>query len=973
MKRSYLEIACAVTLGLSGTVVYANDVCLGYDDNAIEPIPNVVLPTIENIDAPLETNEGDKITLSAQTTVDEAKNAQANFYWCIEKGLLSDLTQNSIQFTAPAVAKEGQTLHLRLKVNDGLGYSAMKVIEIKVSNVATDETETVSGLFAPVKLSGHIISKNTGKALADVLLNINGLDSSATTDAQGYFEFLDLPKGDYSLTASKDGYEFASELKVTVDEATVDVTLKPTSEPIVADKSILIAKHRCNSNAISVNTVKGEELHRIDSSFTARGLYLRTVQFDTDDITDIAVGEIGQGKQVSIINLQAEPIGTVITNGDDKGVWVDFGDVNRDGTDEIAVTNQSKDNQINLYQANGKAIRPLLLFDKKVKMQLALGDVTGDGVENIAVVLAEQTQGDNVFVFDENGRSVSTFTVILQTSQTKPFERTERAEAKSSALVLALGDTDGDGKKEIIVAQTGVNQGFGVAVYDEQGALKLGMNAFGGKINKSQSQGCDAYQAYGVVLAAGDLNQDGKDEIVVAKAGGRDVRIFNGQGQLVDEFTATAKTEAITSLAISDKIEVPMAEFDVENKDEELKDIVVRGKADERQRLEDRTLKGTVKISYTTLVNVKVDASAHLEVGPGTLFDKTENIPPRLPLSDLFNTINIQNSTHLNINITPLDLNTSVVENAPTVLDDIKVLSQKELQLLDEPIEIETIDQQTKNGNLVFKGHKNRHRLHFELCPLRVDQADKDEAKGIRYEEGTWVMVTEKQQKVTTVPVSQDFSTLIKGLLEYKVEGLSMDENGLLRAQGEHFRYLGIASLFAVKLDVRMKTGVNFINTYKFKHIDRPLVTVNYDDDTGEQWQQDVLPTLADITVLRNETDATESPDAVTDEDGNTVEPTVDYAIKLEEEGVVSFTYEGQRHRAFPAYVIEKGNMPVSGDVEIMPIEDDNKDGMGDFVFIYANGERQNMFVIPKEQPAANPEDETDNTVPSATIGDVPK
>jgi hypothetical protein len=31
------------------------------------------------------------------------------------------------------------------------------------------------------------------------------------------------------------------------------------------------------------------------------------------------------------------------------------------------------------------------------------------------------------------------------------------------------------------------------------------------------------------------------------------------------------------------------------------------------------------------------------------------------------------------------------------------------------------------------------------------------------------------------------------------------------------------------------------------------------------------------------------------------------------------------------------------------------------------------MFVIPKEQPAANPEDETDNTVPSATIGDVPK
>lgn len=813
-----------------------------------------------------------------------------------------------------------------------------------------DEVETVD-----VILSGHVFSSHDDTPIAEVEVSIPVLELSTTTDDNGYFEFNPVfnssAYGDYQLSASKAGYVFADNMTVTIDQPENDVTLRPSIMPTSAEKSIFIAKHTCDNNTISINTPKGEKIHSISSSFTSRGVYLRDVLFDDDDLTDIAVGELGEGRDVTIINLKAEPIGFIETNADKKGGWVDFGDVTGDGEFNITVTSQAETNQIDLHKKNGKAIRPLIIFDQEVKINVAIGDVTGDGVANIVVGLAERKAGDNVFVFDENGQALYSFAAILETTQVEAFERAERKTDKASAITLALGDIDGDGKQEIIAGQSGKNVGFGVAIYDEQGQIQWGMNAFGGKINKGESKGCDSYKAYGVVLASDDLDKDGKAEIIVAKAGGQDVRVFNGKGQLMYEFSPASSDEAITSLAIGDKVEIETPEVTADNvpAEKELQDIIVRGEPDKRVELKDKHIKGTVKISHTTLINVTVDASANLEVGPGTLFDKAENIPPRLPLTKVFNTVNIRNTVNVNINITPLDLNTSVVENAPTVLEDIKVVVKDEVK------------QRPDNGNLVLK----KDKVNIEVCPIRVDQADEDDKEGLTFEEGTWVIVTDKRQKVTTVPVSQNFPALVDGLKDIKVEGITMDENGLLRGKGEKYRYLGIASLFAIKLDIRVKNGVNFVLPSKYNS-DKPLSTLNYDDEDGQQWQQDIRPTLADITVLRTDDAVEDEETEMLDDLGNVVTDAPSYNIVLEDEGIVGFTFEGKRYRAFPDYKVTEGTQPESGDVEISATDDINKDGTDDFVFNYANGERQLMFIIKEEEEATDVVDvtETDTDAP---------
>jgi len=93
---------------------------------------------------------------------------------------------------------------------------------------------------------------------------------------------------------------------------------------------------------------------------------------------------------------------------------------------------------------------------------------------------------------------------------------------------LAAGDVDGDGKTEIVVG-AGVGGGPHVRIFDSDGQL--------------ESSGFFAYAAKfrgGVRVAVGDLDGDGKAEIVTGagKTGGPHVRVFDGKGKLKSEFFA---------------------------------------------------------------------------------------------------------------------------------------------------------------------------------------------------------------------------------------------------------------------------------------------------------------------------------------------------------------------------------------------------------------------------------------------------
>ncbi|RKZ51220.1 MAG: hypothetical protein DRR00_12415 [Candidatus Parabeggiatoa sp. nov. 3] len=95
---------------------------------------------------------------------------------------------------------------------------------------------------------------------------------------------------------------------------------------------------------------------------------------------------------------------------------------------------------------------------------------------------------------------------------------------------VATGDLDGDGKAEIVAAMA--SQGSRIEVYNGEQDRQLAFDAF-----TSQN---------GVLVATGDINHDGKAEIIAAEINGSEIRIFDDNGVVVESFPVSGQ---IISLA----------------------------------------------------------------------------------------------------------------------------------------------------------------------------------------------------------------------------------------------------------------------------------------------------------------------------------------------------------------------------------------------------------------------------------------
>ena len=104
-------------------------------------------------------------------------------------------------------------------------------------------------------------------------------------------------------------------------------------------------------------------------------------------------------------------------------------------------------------------------------------------------------------------------------------------QAFTGGVRLAMGDVDGNGKEEIITA-AGPGGGPQVRIFDVEGNVKNQFFAY------------DEYERYGIHVASGDINGDGSDEILVSSDSGHDgqVRIFNRFGHLLGAFYPFERT-----------------------------------------------------------------------------------------------------------------------------------------------------------------------------------------------------------------------------------------------------------------------------------------------------------------------------------------------------------------------------------------------------------------------------------------------
>jgi len=106
---------------------------------------------------------------------------------------------------------------------------------------------------------------------------------------------------------------------------------------------------------------------------------------------------------------------------------------------------------------------------------------------------------------------------------------------------FASGDIDGDGQDEIITA-AGLGGGPHIRIFDNKGKLVGQFFAF------------DSTFRGGVNLAIADINNDGKDEIIVAQAsnGNSEIKIFNGKGGFLGSFYAYDKFKGGINIAAGD-------------------------------------------------------------------------------------------------------------------------------------------------------------------------------------------------------------------------------------------------------------------------------------------------------------------------------------------------------------------------------------------------------------------------------------
>jgi hypothetical protein len=195
-----------------------------------------------------------------------------------------------------------------------------------------------------------------------------------------------------------------------------------------------------------------------------------------------------------------------------NGVRVAAGDVDGNGSLEY-VTGQGAGGKSELLvlDEQGNELHELYPFGESWQgLYVACGDVDGDAKADI-VAGAGAWSDPRIVVYDGAGKQLSNFLAFDTSFQ--------------GGVRVATGDVDGDGRAEII-AGTGPGGPPIVRIFDPSGARKSSFFAF------------DPSYTGGIYVASGDLDGDGKAEIVVGSGTTGDVRVFDANGNLRTTFTA---------------------------------------------------------------------------------------------------------------------------------------------------------------------------------------------------------------------------------------------------------------------------------------------------------------------------------------------------------------------------------------------------------------------------------------------------
>jgi hypothetical protein len=242
-------------------------------------------------------------------------------------------------------------------------------------------------------------------------------------------------------------------------------------------------------------------------------LRIATGDVDGDGLAEIvAAVDGGSGPQVGVFDRTGARLALLQGFGLHQSIAV--GDLDGDGAGEIVLgAGPGREGRVRVLDGDGELTRTFDPFPPTFQngVRVAAGDLDGDG--ETRVVTGQGPGGDGeVTVFGEKGDLVRRLV---------PFEGSQ------AGVFVATGDLDGDRDAEVVAgADAGIEPL--VRAYDAAGRPVLSFLA-----RESGYRG-------GIRVATGDLDGDGKAEIVTGAGadGPARVRVFGGDGTLRTSFDA---------------------------------------------------------------------------------------------------------------------------------------------------------------------------------------------------------------------------------------------------------------------------------------------------------------------------------------------------------------------------------------------------------------------------------------------------
>jgi len=237
---------------------------------------------------------------------------------------------------------------------------------------------------------------------------------------------------------------------------------------------------------------------------------------NTDSLFFVSAKAGGSGK-VHVYNSQYQKVKEldVLVGPEFHGLNLSMADVDSNGAKDIVASAVKGDAPfVRVVDEYGVMLSSFLAFEQKFKggINAAAGDVDGDGRVEI-VVVPDSGREPVVRIFDQGGN--------------KKYEFIAYNKSYTKGLSLAVGDVEGDGQAEIVVAP---HKGLmpKVKVFNYKGNLEKEITAYG------------ATFMGGVNLGLGDIDKNGILDILTAAGtgGGPHIEAFNSAGTRLASFMA---------------------------------------------------------------------------------------------------------------------------------------------------------------------------------------------------------------------------------------------------------------------------------------------------------------------------------------------------------------------------------------------------------------------------------------------------